>query len=270
MPANPTSATLFHKLHAGPDVLILPNAWDAASARLTQEVGVKAIATSSAAVAWAHGYADGHGLPIEKLVTTVTEIARVVSVPISVDSEAGYSDDAAGVGKNIAALIDAGGVGINLEDGHEAHELHLKKIEAARSAAERAGVKLYINARTDVFLKKLVPAEQAVEESIRRGRAFIEAGASGLFVPAATDPKDIEAIVKGVDLPLNVIATPATPNAAALKALGVRRLSAGTRLFNAAMEAARQATEAYLRDGNSAALGKAGGVPPAWNDMFKA
>src|SRR5215813_4844281 len=135
MPVRPADAATFHTLHK--ELLLLPNAWDAASARVVQEAGAKAIATSSAAVAWAHGFPDGHGLPIAKLATVVEEIARVVSVPITVDSEGGYSDDPAEVERNIATLIGVGGVGINLEDGRWPHDLHLKKIEAARRAGER-------------------------------------------------------------------------------------------------------------------------------------
>ncbi|HVK80808.1 MAG TPA: isocitrate lyase/phosphoenolpyruvate mutase family protein, partial [Verrucomicrobiae bacterium] len=183
------NAAAFHALHR--DFLILPNAWDSASARLTQELGATAIATSSAAVAWAHGFADGNHFPIAKLVTVIEEIARSVSVPISTDAEGGYSDDPKQVAENVAALIGAGSVGINLEDGKQPHELHLRKIEAIREAATRAGVDLYINARTDVFLKQLVPADQAVEETLRRAAAIKNAGASGLFVPGVADQKQI-------------------------------------------------------------------------------
>lgn len=242
----------FHALHQ--DFLILPNVWDAVSAKLIERAGAKAIATSSAAVAWAHGFADGHDLPIAKLVTAVEEIARVVSVPISADAEAGYADDPGQVGENIAALIGAGAVGINLEDGREPHEAHLRKIEAARSAAERAGVNLYINARTDVYLKQLVPAEQAVAETIRRGRAFKDAGASGLFAPFALRPDDIRAIAAAVDMPLNVIAMTGLPAAVALKMLGARRLSAGTKIAGAALAATRAAAAEFLADGDSDVL----------------
>ena len=268
MPATPQAAQIFHDLHR--DFLTLPNAWDAASARLMQDTGAKAVATSSAAVAWSHGYADGHGLPIARLVVSVEEIARVVSVPITVDAEAGYGDDPAQVGENIAALIHAGGVGVNLEDGRDPHALHLQKIAAAREAAERAGVALYINARTDVYLKKLVPPEQALAESIRRGRAFKDAGADGFFVPGFLDAATIREIAASVELPLNIIAMPGAPKAAELKALGARRLSGATRVFGAAMNAARIAAEAFLREGDCDALTQAAGTPPNWNEMFRA
>lgn len=268
MPASSTAASLFQRLHAGPDVLILPNAWDAASARVIETAGAKAIATSSAAVAWAHGYADGHHLPISLLVASVAEIARVVRVPISADAEGGYSDDPAIVGENVAALIQAGAVGINLEDARDAPALHCRKIEAARAAAMRAGVDLFINARTDVYLQKLAAPEAAVAEAIRRGRAAKEAGASGLFVPAVVAPGDIAEIANGVDLPLNVLAWRGLPKAAELAPLGVRRLSAGALTARVALAATRAATESMLRAGDSATLFEAAGPPTDYNALF--
>lgn len=263
----PRDAAHFHALHN--DFLILPNAWDAVSARIVEAAGAKAVATSSAAVAWAHGYADGHDLPIAKLVSTVQEIARVVSVPISADAEGGYSDDPRQVGENIAALIDAGAVGINIEDGAEPHELHLRKIEAAREVAVRVGVDLYINARTDVYLKQLVPAEHAVAETVRRARACAEAGASGLFAPFAMKADEIKAIAESVALPLNVIAWSGVPKADALRALGVRRLSAGAKIANVALAAARAAAADFLATGDSDALAARVGQAVNYNALIK-
>ncbi|MGH6949360.1 MAG: isocitrate lyase/PEP mutase family protein, partial [Vitreimonas sp.] len=233
MPARPQDASVFHALHK--DILILPNAWDAASARVMQEAGAKAIATSSAAVAWAHGYADGHHFPVAKLIAVVEEIARAVNVPITCDAEGGYDDDPRKAAENVVALINAGAVGINLEDGTQPRDLHLRKIEAVREAAARTGVDLFVNARTDVFLKKLVAPEQAVAETLRRAAAIKSAGANGLFVPAAIKSEDIAAIAEGAGLPVNVMALPGVANAAQLKELGVKRLSAATSIFNAAM-----------------------------------
>jgi 2-methylisocitrate lyase-like PEP mutase family enzyme len=249
MPQRSADAARFHALHA--DFLILPNAWDAMSAKLMERAGAKAIATSSAAVAWSHGYADGHDLPIAKLVAAIAEIARVVSAPISADAEAGYSDDPREVADHVAALIDAGAVGINLEDGAQPHALHLRKIEAARAAAERAGVNLYINARTDVYLAKLAPPERALEETIRRGAAFRQAGASGLFVPMLKQADEIAQVAAAIDLPLNVIASPGMPKANELKTLGARRLSAGTAIARAALRAASEAGAEFLVGGDS-------------------
>lgn len=266
MPARPADAAVFHALHD--DLLVLPNAWDAASARVMQEAGVKAIATSSAAVSWAHGYADGHHFPIAKLVTALADITRVVSVPVTCDAEGGYADDAAGAAKNIAALIDVGAVGINLEDNVAPHETHLKKIEAIRNAAEKAGVKLFINARTDVYLKQLVPTEKAVEETLRRAKAIKDAGASGLFVPGVFNAADIEAITRGQSLPLNVMARPGVPKKAELKALGVRRISAATSIFNAALAGAHEAAVDFLADVDSDKLWQRRGSPIDYNKLF--
>ncbi|MGD9982105.1 MAG: isocitrate lyase/phosphoenolpyruvate mutase family protein [Hyphomonadaceae bacterium] len=260
------NAATFHNLHDG--LLILPNAWDAASARIVQDAGAKAIATSSAAVAWAQGYADGHHFPVENLIAVVEAIARAVSVPITCDAEGGYSDDPKQAAENVAKLIDAGAVGINLEDGKQPHELHLKKIEAIRSVAERKGVNLFINARTDVILKALVPPEQAVEETLRRAAAIEQAGGSGLFVPGIATAAQIRAVVQGTSLPLNIMARPEAPDATHLRDLGVRRLSAATALFNAAMAAAREAAEDFLRDGDSDALWQRRGSPPDYNKLF--
>jgi 2-methylisocitrate lyase-like PEP mutase family enzyme len=265
MPARPETAEPFHALHK--DFVILPNAWDAASARVIQDAGASAIATSSAAVAWAHGYADGHHFPPSRLVSAVEDIARAVSVPITADAEGGYSDDLSVVRDNIMALINAGAVGVNLEDGKGDHTLHLRKIEAARQAGEKAGVKLFINARTDVYLKRLVPAEAALEETLRRAAAIREAGADGLFTPAAA-AGDLAAIAEGARLPLNVMTIPGLPDAAALKALGVKRLSAATATFNAAYAGLREAVVDFLAAGNSDALWERRGRPLDFNKLF--
>lgn len=188
-----SNAETFHSLHTS-GFLTLPNAWDAGSARVIETLGARAVATSSAAVCWAHGYADGHHLPVDVLITTVREITRVVSIPVTCDFEGGYADDPAQVADNIARVIDAGAVGINIEDGREPPELLARKIAAVREAAAKAGVNLFINARTDVFLKGLAQGEAAVAESLRRGALYREAGADGLFVPFVVETAHITAI----------------------------------------------------------------------------
>lgn len=267
MPVNLAAAEAFQRLHE--DFLILPNAWDAVSAKVVERAGAKAIATSSAAVAWAHGYSDGHDLPFDKLLYTVQEIVRVCPLPLSVDAEGGYSDDPAEVGRNVEALIGVGAAGMNLEDGAGAHELHLRKIEAARAAADRAGVQFYINARTDVYLKQLTPPELALGETIRRGKACVEAGASGLFAPFVIKPDEIKAIADAVPAPLNVIAWAGVPKAEELKRLGARRLSAGTKVAGVAFAAARAAAQAFLADGDSDALSARVGEAVNYNAMMK-
>lgn len=245
----------FRKLHAVGGLLILPNAWDAASARLVEECGAAAIATTSSGVAWSHGYPDGNALPPAVVAAAVAEIARVIRVPLTADIEAGYSDDPRAVAEVVSAVIGAGAVGINIEDGAGSPDLLCAKIEAAKAAAARADVDLFVNARVDVFLRGLAPADRAVEATIERCRRYQGAGADGIFVPGLSEPSAMRAVVRGVDpLPLNVMALPGLPAAAELRALGVRRLSAGAAVASAALGLTRRLATAFLSDGRSDAL----------------
>jgi 2-methylisocitrate lyase-like PEP mutase family enzyme len=139
-------ASRFRALHAPGKILVLPNAWDAGSARLIEACGAAAIATTSSGVAWSCGYPDGDAIPPRELVVAVARIVRVLSVPLTVDAEGGYASDPTRVGDTICALVDAGAVGVNLEDGNGSPDLLCAKIDAARKAAVRAGVALFINA----------------------------------------------------------------------------------------------------------------------------
>ncbi|MBF5042359.1 isocitrate lyase/phosphoenolpyruvate mutase family protein [Aggregicoccus sp. 17bor-14] len=251
--ANPEAAALFHRLHSE-GLLLLPNAWDAGSARLVESLGARAVATSSAAVAWAHGYADGDQLPVAALLGSVREMARVLSVPLSVDIEGGYAEDPVRVGETVAAVLEAGAVGINIEDGREPPELLCRKLEQARRAAERVGVRLFANARTDVYLKGLVPPERRVQEVLARAERYRAAGADGLFVPGVTAPDEMRAIASGQPLPLNVLARAGLPEAPALQALGVRRLSAGSSLAESLYGRLGALASGFLRTGASAPL----------------
>ena len=229
---TPTLATRFHALHAD-GLLRLPNAWDAGSARLAQAAGARAIATSSAAVAWAHGWPDGDLLPVELLLQTTRAVAGAVDLPVTIDIEGGYSDDPARVGELVTALLEAGAVGINIEDGSKDPALLCAKIAAARAAAKAAGVALFINARIDVWLRALVPASERVAETLARAARYRAAGANGLFAPGIADPGEIAALVAGTDMPVNVLAWTGLPDADRLQALGVRRLSAGSAISEA-------------------------------------
>jgi 2-methylisocitrate lyase-like PEP mutase family enzyme len=261
------TAAAFHALHSGPQILILPNAWDAMSAKLVEAAGAKAVATSSAAVAWSHGYADGHALPIDLLVRTIGEIVRVVKVPVTCDAEGGYADTAAGAAENVRRLIDAGAAGINLEDGRDPHELHLKKIAAIRAMSAKTGVRLFINARTDVYLKGLAPKDQAVAETLRRAKAMLAEGADGVFVPGAA-AADIPTLAKEIPAPLNIMGWSGVPNAKTLQGMGVRRLSAATNIARAAWAAANAATKAFLSDGDCEALTARGEPGANYNALF--
>jgi 2-methylisocitrate lyase-like PEP mutase family enzyme len=243
-------AKIFHALHRE-GLLILPNAWDAGSAVVIEKAGASAIATSSAAVAWAHGYPDGEAIPPDVLIATVREIVSAVTVPVSADIEAGYARDAEAAGEFAARVIDAGAVGVNIEDGRDSPDLLCAKIERLRRVADRAGVDLWINARVDVYLHKLAEGEAAYDETIRRARRYTEAGANSIFVPGAVEDTSIGNLVREIALPLNVLAWPGLPDAARLKQLGVRRLSAGAGLAKASLTHTYVLTEAFLRDGRS-------------------
>ncbi len=261
-------AEAFARLHQGPDVLVLPNAWDAASAAVIADAGAKAIATSSAAVAWAHGQADGDILPVDVTCAMVAEIVRAVDAPVTCDFEGGFTDDLGELAANITRVIEAGAVGINFEDGARDPDLHARKVHAARAAADKAGVPLYINARTDIYLKGLAEGEAAEAEAIRRGKLYVEAGANGVFVPGAAEPELIRRLAAAIPAPLNVIAWPGVPDAKALAGLGARRLSAGTGTFRAAFAALTRATQAFLETGDSDALIAAGQGAPALQKRF--
>ena len=229
---KPELAARFHQLHAD-GLLLLANAWDAGTARLAQAAGARAVATSSAAVAWAHGWPDGDALPVELVLQTVRAVVGAVDLPVTVDIEGGYSDDPARVGALVAQLIAAGAVGINIEDGGGDPALLAAKIAAARRAAVDSGVDLYINARTDVWLRGLAAPAGRVAEALARAARYRAAGASGLFAPGVTDEAEIAALAGDGGMPLNVLAWTGLPDAARLRALGVRRLSAGSAISEA-------------------------------------
>lgn len=258
----------FHALHAGPGVLLLPNGWDAASCRLLQEAGAKAVATSSAAVAWAHGYPDGDRLPADLLVRTVDEVARVVSMPLSVDMESGYSDDPAQVAQTAARLIGAGAVGINIEDRAEAPDLLARKIEAIRAAAVREGVDLFINARADLYIYGAPAGADTVAKMLRRAALYAAAGADGLFAVGVSAPTDIAAIAAGTSLPVNVMSFAGIPAAAELQRLGARRLSASTGMARAAWTTLSAVAADWLKAGDNDALARAGDAAVNYNVLF--
>lgn len=243
------SAARFRALHGSGNLLLLPNAWDAASARVAEDCGAKAIATSSAAVAWAHGYPDGQKIPKAALLALVGAIVRVAKLPVSADSEAGYSSSPEEAAEFVAALGRAGAVGINLEDGAEPPERLVSKIEAIKSRAASEGLDIYVNARTDVYLKSLAPAERALEETLARGRLYRDAGADGFFVPGLTDVSGLRKIAEAIALPLNVLILRGLPPASALKEAGVRRISAGSGMARAAYGAVRRAASEMLNEG---------------------
>ena len=241
------SSQLFKSLHQGPGILLLANAWDAGSARLIESSGAKAIATTSAGLAWSRGFADGNLLPEDKLIDAIADIARVTSVPLTVDFEAGYSDDPRRVAKLVARVLAVGVAGINIEDGGGSPDLLCRKIAAIREQAAHAGGDLYINARTDVYLRGIATGEAATEETIRRGSLYRAAGCDGLFVPGLANIDAIGAITAAVkSTPLNIMAVPNLPSIDALQKHGVRRLSAGSAIAQAALGCAGRHARGFL------------------------
>ncbi len=260
MTAKADLAATFHRLHHGPGILVLTNAWDAGSARLIESLGAPAIATTSAGVAWSHGYPDGDALPLSLLVASVADISRAIRVPLSVDLEGGYAPDVAGVGDAVAAVIEAGGVGINIEDGSAPPDVLCAKIAQAKGAGARLGIDLFVNARTDVYLRGLVPPAARVAETLARAERYRDAGANGIFVPGLVDADEIRTIASAAGLPLNVLACPGLADAATLAGLGVRRLSAGSGIAQALWGRAATLAKAFLAEGASAPLSE-GAMP---------
>lgn len=244
--------TAFHDLHRS-GLLILPNVADAGGATLMRSLGAKAIATTSAGVAWALGYPDGDALPARRLIGAVEDVVRRASdLPVSVDIEGGFSDDPAKVAGLAGAMFAAGASGINIEDGSGLPAELAAKIAAIRKAV---GPDLFINARCDLWLRGIGEADDRLAEAKRRATLYAEAGADGFFAPGLAETGTIGALVEAVDQPINLLAVPGLPDADVLQALGVRRLSAGSGLAQASWGLTARLARAFLATGKSAPLG---------------
>lgn len=234
-------AALFRSLHEAHPPLRLANAWDAASAMIAEASGARAIATTSAGVAWALGLPDGSRLDRSDAAAAVARIVAAVKLPVTADIEDGYADSPRGVYRSVTEILHAGAVGINLEDGNSDPAFFAEKIGAARQAADDAGVDLFINARTDVFLTGRGTEEQQIQEVLKRSAHYINAGADGIFVPGAASEGAIRALVKGVPVPVNIMVGPGSIDANELGRLGVARVSLGSAAAQAAYAVAQRA-----------------------------
>jgi 2-methylisocitrate lyase-like PEP mutase family enzyme len=240
------SSQLFRNLHRGPGLLLLPNAWDAVTARLIESLGAQAIATTSAGLAWSRGYPDGNALPEDQLIAAIRDIARVIRVPLTVDIEAGYSDDPAAVARLVARVLAVGVVGINIEDGERSPDLLCKKIAAIREQAH-SGADVFINARTDVYLRGVAKGEAASAEVIRRASRYHAAGCDGLFIPGLATADAMAALSAAIaPMPLNVMVVPNLPLLDTLEKSGVRRLSAGSAIAQAAIGRTSHLVSSFL------------------------
>jgi len=254
-------ARALRRMHDGSQVLLLPNAWDAGSARLFERRGFAAVATTSGGMAWSLGYQDGEQVPLEE-VLAVARITRVCGVPVTVDFEGGYGATPAAVGASVRAVIEAGAAGVNLEDGTPGHgplrplDEAAARIAAARGAATASGVPLVINARVDLWMHD-VPAGAAparMDEAVRRARAYLAAGADCIYPIGLRDRAELATLVRAVGAPVNVAAGPGVPSLGELARIGVARVSTATRLATLALAAADRAVGELRSSGRFDAL----------------
>lgn len=270
---QPEKAERLRGLHREGEILVLPNAWDALSARVFEDCGFPAVATTSAGIAYALGHPDGERLTRDEMAVATSRIARAVEVPVSADVEAGYGPSPEAAAETARAVIGAGAVGLNLEDTTDATppqagaspsgetafplaalEDQAGKIRAVVEAGREAGVPLVVNARTDVYWRSLGDPEWRFGEAVRRANAFLEAGADCAFVPGLTDAETISALAREIAGPLNVLAGPGAPPASELASLGVRRVTVGSGPARAAMGLVRRIGRELLEEGTYASI----------------
>lgn len=236
-------ARAFAALHVKGDPLVLYNIWDAGGARAVAAAGARAVATGSWSLAAAHGYADGERIPLDLVARVVSRIAATVDLPVSVDVEGGYGASPAQLAGMVSVILGTGAVGINLEDqvvgGEGLYETgeQARRIAAVRAAADAAGVPLFINARTDLFLKERDRARHPalLGAAKERAAAYAEAGASGFFAPGLADVGLIGELCAASALPVNVMTGDGVPPREVLAGCGVARVSHGPFPYIAAM-----------------------------------
>jgi 2-methylisocitrate lyase-like PEP mutase family enzyme len=237
-------------LHQGPGVLLLPNVWDVASARIIEEAGFPAIATTSAGVAFTLGYPDGQKISRTEMLAAVARIAAAVKVPVTADVEAGYGDRPEDAAETARGVIESGAVGMNFEDAAPGgdpplYELsqQIERIQAVRERARSAGVPLVLNARTDVYLLEVGDPQKRYDEALRRLAAYRDAGADCLFVPGVRDTETIARFVGDLRCPLNILAGVGSPPIPELVKLGVARVSLGSAPMRATLGILRRIAE---------------------------
>jgi 2-methylisocitrate lyase-like PEP mutase family enzyme len=260
-------AEQFRKLHRGPRILALPNAWDVASARILEELGYPAIATTSAGIAFSLGYPDGQRVSRDQMLEVVARIAHAVRVPVTADMESGYGTSVKDMTETAKALIAAGAIGLNLEDvtgddesSHVETKLQVKKIGAIREISSSLGVPLVLNARTDIYLMPIGPAETRFDRTVERLRAYHQAGADCLFAPGVQDRETIAKLVGALGAPLNILLTPACPSLRELEKTGVARASAGSAAMRATLGLLRRIGKELMQAGTYSCL-QDGAVP---------
>jgi 2-methylisocitrate lyase-like PEP mutase family enzyme len=251
-------------LHRGGDMLVLPNVWDVASARIVEEAGYGAVATTSAGIAFSLGYPDGQKIPRQEMFAAIARIARAVKVPVTADVESGYGSGPDAAKSTALAVIEAGAVGINLEDGPGESgspladlAAQVEKIRAVRAGAASAGVPIVLNARTDVYLLQVGDPSSRYDETVRRLSAYRDAGADCVFAPGLRDSSTIKRLAADVKCPLNILAGPGSPSIEELRALGVARVSLGSGPMRAAMGTLRRIAHEVKSSGTYESLNDA-------------
>lgn len=256
-----SKAEALRALHQPGRPLVLVNAWDCATARIFEKAGSAAIATTSAGIAFAYGYPDGQKIPPSLMLDAVARICGAVSVPVTADLEAGYGDSPEELQRTVGGLLEAGAVGLNLED-HVGEPkdplvplpLQLEKIRAVKEAGERLGVPIVLNARTDPYLRGIGSKDEMFEATIQRGQAYRDAGADCVFVPGLADPAVIGDIVRRLACPINILAVAGSPSIAELARLGVARVSLGSGPIRAALTLTQRLAEEVLTRGTYSTL----------------
>jgi len=268
MNSQADKAVQFRQLHRGPGTLLLPNVWDVASARVIEEAGFSAIATTSAGIAFSLGYPDGQHIPRDEMFARIARIARAVKVPVTADIEGGYGPAPEDAARTTRELIQAGAVGMNLEDASGERDqplidlqLAVEKIKAARAAASELHVPVVVNARTDVYLLSVGDPQGRYSEALQRLLAYRDAGADCVFAPGLKDVETISRLVKDVQCPLNILAVAGTPPVTELERLGVARVSLGSGPMRATLGLLRRLAEELKAAGMYGALD--GAIPHA-------
>ena len=243
----------FKKMHSKDDLLILPNAWDVASAVIFEKTGFKAIGTTSAGVAHSLGYSDGQKISKKDLLYLVEKLIQRITIPLTVDIEGGYGTTVKEIANNVRQIIQMGAVGINFEDSTSESinslssiSVQSDKLKAITSIKKDLGINFFINARTDVYWLSIGDKEKRLQLAIDRANAYIEAGADGIFIPGNLTKDTLKDLVKSIDAPLNVLPSKTNYSIHDLKNIGVTRMSLGSGPVRSSLAIIREiSTELY-------------------------
>lgn len=260
------TAAAFTDLHRPGTPMLLPNAWYPLSARIVEAAGAPAVATTSAGVAWALGAADGDHIDRDSVLALTARIVAAVRVPVTADIETGFGATPAEVGVTVDGVLAAGAAGANIEDVHPADPAVLRdakeqaeRLAAARSAADAAGVPFFVNARIETYLRAVGDPDGRFADTVARAQTYLQAGASGVFVPGVVDVPTVAQLAAEIDGPLNVLAGPGAPPVAEFAAAGVARVSLGSSVAAAAYAVVQRAARELFEHGTYASI--EGGLP---------